>query len=169
MRTQTLTPRRVDPIAQAVYRQLAQPISLPRALHRLFPRVKTVVDAKRAVHVTVRKTDCRTSTPGNHKACAMARACEREKQVDGALIGMSVSYLVKGTKATRYQTPTSVQREIVSFDRNGDFEPGAYSLVPKSPSSRLGAASSRTSHGGPKRVRRIVHKRALRVRTLMRG
>jgi hypothetical protein len=113
---------------------------MPTALqliHKYYPEVKTIVDAKRVVRVDVSPEDC---TKGNKKApntCAMARAFEREKNYDGAIISMSVSYLIRGEKATRFMTPEAVSREIVSFDRNADFAPGRYSLNPPSEKETL--------------------------------
>jgi hypothetical protein len=113
---------------------------MPRVLeiiHKYHPEVKTVVDAKRAVRVDVTSEDC---AKGNKKApnlCAMARAFEREKNYDGAIISTTVSYLIRGDKATRFMTPESVAREIISFDRHADFTPGRYTLKPPGETSTM--------------------------------
>lgn len=87
-----------------------------------------MVDATRPVRVDITPEDCVKGTKKAPNKCAMARAFERE--YDGAIISKSVAYLIRGTKATRYTTPQSVAREIVSFDRHQDFAPGRYSLRP---------------------------------------
>jgi hypothetical protein len=67
----------------------------------------------------------------------MAKALERDKDYDGAIISTSVAYLIKGDKATRFRTPEAVTREIISFDRHADFAPGRYSLAPPGKSDTL--------------------------------
>ena len=65
----------------------------------------------------------------------------------------------------RYTTPALLQREIVSFDRDGKFEPGVYELKPISPSNRLGKRmcgkdapgyKKRKTPKGVKRVRMVT-------------
>jgi len=131
-------------------------------LRRHFPNVEEVIDAVKPVKVIVRENDNVTGKKGQPTECAMARAMKREFDADGVIIGLSRSYIIKGKKATRYQTPDSVARELVSFDRHQDFAPGVYSLSPISPSSHKpsGTPSSGTN------PRPIVHKRTVRVRTL---
>ena len=144
-------------------------ITLPRSVHRLFPQVKTAYDATDAIEVSVRPKDCQDAETLNPMECALARAAKREHKATGAIIGMATSYIIKGTTAIRYQTPQSVQREIVSFDRHGDFSPGEYYLYPKPQGARLGAEWRRPPRpSGPKTQKRKVHKSA-RVRVLPTG
>jgi hypothetical protein len=98
-------------------------------IRKYYPEVKTVVDATKHVRVDVISDDCVKGTKKAPNKCAMARAFQR-KNYNGAIISKAVSYLIKGTKAIRYRTPPSVAREIVSFDRHQDFQPGRYSLSP---------------------------------------
>lgn len=100
-------------------------------VQKYHPNVTKVVDAKKRVTISVTEKDCRYARKSSPDKCAMAKACERE--YDGAIISMSTAYLIKGEVATRYKTPPSVSREIVSFDRNHDFRPGEYTLnaIPK--------------------------------------
>ena len=100
------------------------------------PEVTRVLDAKNDAQVAVTKEDCRTSKSKKPDACAMAKAFE--KSYDGAIISMSVAYLVKGGTAYRYTVPSSVQRELVSFDRSKLFAPGVYKLKAPHPSAALG-------------------------------
>jgi len=134
-------------------------------LRRHFPAVEEVVDAKRPVKVIVKAIDSAAGKRKRPTECAMARAMKREFDADGVIIGLSRSYIIKGKKATRYQTPHTVARELVSFDRHHDFAPGIYSLSPISPSGS--ASGSRTSSDATRtHPNRIVHKRTVRVRTI---
>ena len=140
---------------------------LPRSLRRAFPGIKKMVDATEAVMVTVRPRDCgRAATPGDPAGCAMARAFARQHDADGVVVGLSRSYVVTGDTVVRFITPPSVAREITSFDRNADFEPGNYHLSPVGKASKYGA---RRNKGGSNKGRgrpRIVHKATVRVRAL---
>ena len=139
----------------------------PRSIRRMFPQVETVIDAKHAVDVHVKDTDCKSAEPLNPRECALARAAKREFKVDAAVIGLSSSYLIKGKKAIRFNTPDSVQREIVSFDRHSDFQPGVYHLPPKPPSNSFGVKKTSKTlkpSGGTKygkmAKQRVLHKTA---------
>lgn len=115
-------------------------------LKRHFPKIEDVVDSKRAVHVQVQPRDCIKGKSKDPGSCALAQAARRQYHADGVIIGMRFSYIVRGKHAIRFATPESVQREIVSFDRHGDFDPGDYHLSPVSASARLGTGGGR-SHG----------------------
>jgi hypothetical protein len=134
---------------------------------REFPQVQTIEDSLARVIIHVTPVDRESATPFEQKACALAKACERELEVDGAFIGLSRSYLVKGIHAIRFKTPDSVAREVVTFDRHEDFATGTYHLAPMNPSSRFGTA--RTSTGRRRNTNRgpqqqmVVH-RTTRVR-----
>lgn len=137
-------------------------IKLPRSIKRMFPNVTTIIDAKKSIQVHVEGRDCKNAEPLNPRECAMARAAKREYKVDAAVIGISSSYIIKGNKATRFKTPNTVQREIVSFDRHSDFEPGEYHLAVHSPSLRLGVNShsgkkkSTTNHASKRKIHKTV-------------
>lgn len=144
-------------------------ITLPRSVKRLFPDVQVAVDADKPVEVSVSRRDCKDAKRLNPSECALARAARRDLQADGVIIGISSSYVIKGKTAYRFDTPESVKREIVSFDRHQDFAPGDYHLNPKSPSARLGQHTSRQKHSNKdKTVRRKIHHSA-RVRVLPKG
>lgn len=108
-------------------------------IKKYFPNVLTVSDEiNKGIVIHVEERDCQKSKKGNFDECALALAVKREHHVDGALIGAAFSYLIKGTHATRYKTPESVAREIVSFDRHKDFAEGSYHLATVNASQRLG-------------------------------
>lgn len=106
-------------------------------VRKFFPEVSKVTDARSVLHVSVTRKDSNSSTVKNHKGCAMAVACKREHALDGVVISRKRAYLVKDGKATRYELPESVSREVVSFDRNAGFAAGEYQLSVPPPSSAL--------------------------------
>lgn len=147
-------------------------MNAPRSIVRQFPHLKKCVDAKRPVAIEVKKRDVNNAVPGNEQSCAMALAICREWKADAAIIGMTNSFVIKGSTAIRFTTPESVRREIVSFDRTKDFDPGVYHLGPISPSQRRGLKRKKRSGGakpaGSKNAakRRTFHGETLRVRNM---
>jgi hypothetical protein len=127
-------------------------MKMPTALQvvqKFFPEVQTVVDATRNQVIEVTKRDETTANKKSHKTCAMAVACKRKFNLDGVVISVNRAYLIKGKKARRFMLPESVSREVVSFDRDGGFEPGQYELSKVPASSRLDRViKSGNGHGG---------------------
>jgi hypothetical protein len=149
-------------------RERTNKTNVPRFIQRLFPRVEEVVDADTPVSVHVTEDDCDSRAQKmNPNECAMARALKRQFKANGAIIGLSKSYLIRGKRALRFTTPATVGREITSFDRHHDFAPGDYKLAAVSRSQRMGASySRREGRHGPHDQPRIVHKRTVRVRLI---
>ena len=145
-------------------------VKLPRSVRRMFPNVNLVMDATKAVEISVNRRDCKIAEKLNPTECALAKAAKRELKVDGVIIGMGTSYLIKDNKAIRFNTPQSVKREIISFDRHKDFAPGDYYLLPKSEGQRLGASNNNKNKigGKYKSARRKIHMSA-RVRLIPKG
>jgi hypothetical protein len=142
---------------------------VPRSLRRLFPQVTEVTDSREPVDIYVSAGDAKNGRQMQGDECAMAKAVVRQTKADGAVIGISASYIIKGTKAIRFKTSTSIGREITSFDRHNDFQPGEYRLGPVSESQSLGTShTKREPHSGPsgpKDQHRIVHKETVNVRS----
>jgi len=111
---------------------------------KLYPKVMKVVDADEKVVITVTEKDGNTGHQLDLTECALAIACKRQLGLQGAIIGLGTSYLVRGTVATRYKTGQSITREITSFDRHKDFKPGVYTLVPYPTKAHLGAYETST-------------------------
>jgi hypothetical protein len=107
-------------------------------VRNFYPKVRSVVDATKSIQIKVSNQDVTGAMPKKPEDCAMARACRRVFKADGAIVRPSVAYIIHGTTATRYRVPSSVTREIVSFDRHKDFAPGEYQLSPIKGSARLG-------------------------------
>lgn len=75
----------------------------PRSLLKMFPHLKTIIDAKRPVVVHVNAKDCAGATPLDLGHCAMARAAMREYKVDHAVIGL-------GSARTSHQAKRAVHK-----------------------------------------------------------
>lgn len=116
-----------------------------RRVQNYFPNVDRVADATKPVIINVTKRDVSVSKEKTHDACAMARACERQGTCEHALVFPNVAFLVKGNLAVRYRVPESVTREIVCFDRTGDFRPGEYQLSAPGKAYRLGDGRRRNN------------------------
>lgn len=135
---------------------------------KFFPGVTDVQDAKTEMHIEVTPHDSKESTKKNHNHCAMAVACKREFKLDGVIISSTTAYLIKGKKATRYKLPESVSREVVSFDRNGGFEPGEYQLSAPSPTHRIGQYRGDSTHTGKGSKQKFQHATS-NIRTALRN
>jgi hypothetical protein len=147
--------------------------TLKAYIQKHFPQVEEVIDAKKNIAVEVRKEDTKQGRRKDPEGCALARACVRSKEADGAIIGIGYSYLVKGKVATRYKTSTLAAREITSFDRHHDFDFGKkYLLSAPCPSSKLGVRKKFSKTRGPHTTKKvdtgIVHKagRTARIRVM---
>ena len=135
------------------------------SIRKHFPQVTKIVDARIGITIKVTEKDNKKARKKDPNNCALATACIDSHIADSAIIGISSYYLIKGNKAVRYKTTESVSREITSFDRHHDFQPGIYGLSPVSKSCRLGA--HRLDHTGPKnQVRKIIHKNTANIRRL---
>lgn len=91
-------------------------------------------DATRPIVVGVAVDDIVKSRTKNSKCCAFARAAQREPGVRAAYFFRSTAFLEFADRMVRYALPSSVQKEIVSFDRAGIMAPGEYQLNAPSPS-----------------------------------
>jgi hypothetical protein len=133
------------------------------ALHlvqRYYPQVEKVNDALESLEIEVKESDAKGGKKKSPNSCALAKACERS--YDGAVISTTTAYLIKGKTATRYKLNQSVSREIVSFDRHEDFQPGIYGLRRPSKLEKLGADQYRNPEktGSQKKKARLQHRTA---------
>jgi hypothetical protein len=108
-------------------------LSIVRKYH---PKVTRILDSREDVTVIVTADDCAKSKSKAADECAMATACMRKH--DGAIISLARAYLIDGKTAHRFSVPDGLTREIISFDRNHDFRPGAYTLKKIPKADRLG-------------------------------
>lgn len=125
-------------------------LSALQIVQSYYPGVTKVKDAKKGINITVTKDDCFRGTKKAPNKCAMANAFQRKEGYDGAIISKAISYLIQGDQAIRYKTPESVAREIVSFDRGQDFDPGDYSLKAPSEREKLGVSHGPSPSQSPK-------------------
>lgn len=83
-----------------------------------------VLDAKRAIKLTVSSADIRKGDLKRPDDCAFARACRRELHVKEARVHLGRIYLrTNDTNWLRYQTPRALRSEIIAFDRGGVVSP----------------------------------------------
>lgn len=88
------------------------------------------VDAKSNLLITLNQTDISKSKVKNSKNCAFACAVKRQVPgVKSAFFFRSTAWLEYETKLVKYKLPSSVQKEIVAFDRTGRSETGVYHLA----------------------------------------
>lgn len=142
---------------------------IPAAIRKQFPQVTKVRDARRTIEVNVLPIDATSGRKKDPNACALVKACLRERIADAAIIGLAYSWLIKKNVATRYKTSVGVSREITSFDRHQDFQPGKdYKLSKVSPRMRMGAKQwpktgpHKTKRVQTQRVHHTAHVRQLR-------
>jgi hypothetical protein len=101
-------------------------------------------DAHLAVHVT--KADIKNAKPNAPNNCAIARAVQREHpEVNAVFVFRSTAWVENDGKIVRYKLPTSLQKEIVAFDRAKAFEPGEYRLSP-APNAKRNRAQKAGKH-----------------------
>jgi len=131
-----------------------------RIVNRHFPNVTKVEDAKNPLLIEVTRKDVLHSKRKNMNECAMAIACKRVYHADGVIMARTTAYLVKGTLAVRFRVPLSVTREITSFDRGGDFDPGEYALSPPAKADTLARKEERGDNliGGNVRKNKGIRK-----------
>lgn len=131
-------------------------------IQKIFPQVKTVKDSKKSIAINVTKADSKAGRKKDFAHCALAKACVRTKIAEGAIIGLTTSYLINGTTATRYKTSVAVSREITSFDRHQDFAAGkAYKLMSVPPTMTFEKHNRRyKSSGRNGKQKKIIHRTA---------
>lgn len=156
--------------------------TVPRTVTRLFPNVTKLKEASSPLDIEVTTRDVKSAKRLAGDQCAIANAVCRQEKADGAVIGLSYSYVIRGNTATKYMTSTTAGREITSFDRNHDFHAGEYRLSALPPSQKRAAARKRAKDRraagedmGDRRPgrdrkskRRIVHKETVNVRSFRR-
>jgi hypothetical protein len=122
-----------------------------------FPEVTVVKDATSNSIVEVTRKDVVNAERRKHRACAYSVACKRKFEADGVIVSLNRVYVVKGKAAIRYVVPESVSREVVSFDRGSDFEPGTYALTAPSKDMKIGTyrgGGHKSNHDGSRKANR---------------
>lgn len=105
-----------------------------------------VIDAKRALKITITKADIRRADRKKPNSCAIARACKRQLSAKEVRVHLSRTYVrMNDTNWLRFMTPTPLRSEIVAFDRGGTFAPGDYNLIKPDASHKLGRERQGTS------------------------
>lgn len=128
-------------------------------IQRHFPLVSRVEDAKLPEVVEVTDDDNAHADVKSHKTCALALACKRFFHADGVIIGLTISWIIRGRVATRFHNSGTTSREITSFDRKAGFDTGLYLLTPATTSNKLGTkrSSNPNRSSGRSGIRRFRH------------
>ena len=103
----------------------------------------TMIDADQPLEVEVKPCDVKGSKAHNQTDCAIARAVKRQYGAQDVYVLRSTVWVSDGDHLVRYSLPGSLQKEIVSFDRNRDFRPGKYRLAKKTLDPAAHAAAQR--------------------------
>ena len=103
------------------------------------------VDARSPLQLEVQPQDIAKADLKNPQSCAFARACKRSKKAKAAHFFRTAAWLEYDNKLVRYMLPTSMQKEIVAFDRNRTMEPGLYQLSAPCKSTRMSEVKKRSA------------------------
>jgi hypothetical protein len=70
-------------------------------VRKFYPNVNKVVDATEGKNISVTKRDCNAQGK-DHNGCALAKAIQRGG--DGAIVSLTIAYIVEGKKVIIYLT-----------------------------------------------------------------
>jgi hypothetical protein len=116
---------------------------------------KRVVDATKPVTIKITPKDVADGANKNPSECAAAKAAKHSvPDCINARVHVGRVYIEQSSKWVRYNTSEALRTEIVSFDRGGSFQPGAYTLRPMAESETTeGRARARRlkDHSGKNR------------------
>jgi hypothetical protein len=117
-----------------------------------------VVDATEDIEINITAADVRNSKKKDPGGCAAAVAGKRELHTP-VKVFLSRVYVKNPKKAewVRFITPSSVAREIVSFDRSSLFEPGEYKFKAPGKTARLGYDTRRRPNNDHDRKKKKPH------------
>ncbi len=118
-----------------------------------------VIDARKAVKITITADDVKRASRKKPNTCAIARTCLREPGVKEVRIHLTRAYMRTNTKNwVKFLVPRVLRSEIIAFDRGGRFAPGEYKLYKVNPAQRIGRKmSADTPKTGRKRKRAKMH------------
>jgi hypothetical protein len=110
------------------------------------------------LEIEITESDINRSRKNDPNNCAGATAIKRILGVE-AEVHLSRVYIKSKDKKSwiRFQTPESISREIVAFDRAHKFEPGVYQLIPVAKSNRLGMYKGKSTKTGKDEKRAKYH------------
>lgn len=119
-----------------------------------------VVDADKSLLINITSADVKAARKFDPANCAAAMACKRVYKRE-VRIFRSRAYIKEKNHWVRYMVPQAVSREIISFDRGSQFEPGEYKVNPPSPTNQLGRYHT-GKIGGPhnEKPKKPIHKTA---------
>ena len=123
---------------------------------------KPVLDAKRAITLTITPNDIAKADRKEPVDCAVARACRRELHAKEARVHLGRVYVrMNEGNWQRFLTPKALRSEIIAFDRGGSFEPGTFVLSAPTP-SKVATGKRRGGKTPIKKARRVTGAKRVR-------
>lgn len=137
----------------------------------LYHEGKPVYDAKKPLTFTINDADVAKGKKfgvRDEKNCVGSVGLCRTQHVSDARVNLTRTLVLNktGKKWLRYQTGQAMRTQVVSFDQNGGFQVGQYTLMPFSKSKLLGqtqGTKTRPKKPGA-RVKRTARSARLNVR-----
>ncbi len=112
------------------------------------------VRARAGLTLEVSASDIASAKPKDPQNCAFACAVKRGMGASAAYFIRTKAYVEFDDRVVEYELPTSMQKEIVAFDRAKAMEPGVYDLKPIRNSKRPGTPKHEASRKRQARKRR---------------
>jgi len=114
-------------------------------------RMINVSNATVPLVIVITERDIERGAQKDPLHCAAAISCCRLPRVIEARVHTSTTYLRgRNGKWVRYRTPSALRMGMISFDRGGAIEAGAYVLRPIQPSHQATGARQGTAGNGAK-------------------
>ena len=110
-------------------------------LTRYFGGMK-VIEAKEPLRVFANKADKQKATQGDPKSCVLAQACKRLYGSSAVVILKTKAYVdlpdENGVRyVNRFSVGTKTERQIVEYDKTGEFPPGGFTFASPSKCDQL--------------------------------
>lgn len=97
-----------------------------------------IEDASKPFEVNITKRDIRDGVEKTPLTCPIAWAICRETGSDMVRVHLSRTYVKRGRRYIRYETPRALRDELIDFDKGKGFEPGVHTFRPFPESQLLG-------------------------------
>lgn len=115
-----------------------------------------ILDATKPLEVQVTKGDCKASSRKDPRHCALAEACNRQEEVEEAIVGANTAVLVyrflrrnkPRYRAVRYALYGRTREVIQDFDHTGAFPEGTYRFSARPATQTFAGERARREQGG---------------------
>ncbi len=113
--------------------------------------MKPLIKSTTGKRIIVMQRDVKRGVRGDPAKCAFACASKRiDPDVIAVRFQLTRAYIEYADRTEQYRLPQSMTREIVTFDRGGQFAPGEYELKPMPTRKKpVGKKSGRGGVGRP--------------------